>query len=180
MKPTVEKFNKWLAAITGEDYYTRSGSNGKPFDKEYEQLDIEALEECFKIYLGSFNLDSVKNGKELHKAFHNFSFSTQTIVGETKLEELQRRDKKVLEFRNELTGYEASNSYVHVKSIDPKFKDYTFCLWHDSWNSQIIIDKESRSEHIRIMWKPLFNAIYDFFSTSESIKKEKLVQLSLF
>lgn len=168
MKPTLENLKEWLEKYTKSKIYN---------DVEFSQLDIDAIEKCFKSYLGYFDINKVSSGNELKKIFMNFTFSISH--GATfDLKRAYEIEADVCNFRSELTQQTITNSRSFCCPIDKRLKSYKFELWHDSWNNQIMIDRDDSTHFIRIEWSSLFNAIYDFFNTSSP--KKTYIQQSLF
>lgn len=169
MKPTVKNFNKWL-----KKYFDSCDLSMK-----YEQKDIDALEECFKIYLGNFDLKSVNSGKELQEVFMNFH---QPILELAKYNKdlCAKNDQTVFEYRRRITGYRFNTIDGRCSSSNKELKDYSFSIWHCYWNNQIMVDKVGHRSFIRIMWKDLFKAMYDFFDETKPYPSTRFIQTSLF
>jgi len=163
MKPNLENIKEWLERYTDTKYN----------DVEFKQIDIDAIEECFNLYIGDFDLKSISSGKKLKEKFLNFpkaiKFSS-TFVSE----EHKAADEMVYEYIYSITGTRVLKYRADCCSINKKFENYEFRIWHCHWNNQIMIDRGNHNEFIRIMWGSLFNAIYDFFDTKEVYKQQSL------
>ncbi len=111
-------------------------------NQKYSQKDTDALEECMLIFIGG---EKVKTLIEKAKSY---------------------KDIEILNINN-LKGYDCDRSHFTVQSINPDFKEYSFQIWHDVHNKQIIIYKDKATDHIRLMADELYEAMYEFFTLRE-------------
>ena len=164
-KPTLDNFKKWLFKTCGTIHKTTV----------FTHLDLEATEECFKIFLGNYSFDKFRgmsSYKDLRDDFMkpNRNFNADTI------EDYKETKRILYSFREPIIGYSCEDNFT-CSSVKPKFKDYTFCIWHEYGNTQVFINRKDEEHAIlRFEWDDLFKAMYDFFSPD---KKEQ-IQLSLF
>lgn len=165
MKPEANEMGKWLNEIHKTNVYERY---------TYSELDIEALGECFVLFLGCNNIKERMDEFTDYKEFKKFFNQSVVSMAYANLEEWKISLQRGLHGRKTITGY-GCESHFTVNSIDPKFRNYSFEIWHDVHNTQVMINKGDKTHFIRIMWDNLYQSIYEYYST-----KVKLEQLNLF
>ncbi len=117
--------------------------------RNFMQEDLDALEEGLMIFIGSDN-------------------TKRLIEGTSSVDEVKALGIK------RIKNYDCDNSHFSVKSINPKLRSFTFEIWHECSNTQIIIYKgDSTVDHIRLMWNELYTALFEFFTSKQK-------QLNLF
>ena len=114
-KPTIKNFNRWLFDTT---------SSPGLYQRKFSQIDIDALEECFKLFLGKYSISEFENMKSFKKLKDDFTYVNSPIKIDTFDEYMESR-RRLNSFREPITGYSCDDNFV-CSSVNPKFKNYEF------------------------------------------------------